>query len=48
MKVLLPMIIFITICSYSDAVKYLRKLIVYYPTGSENIKKDFTPYNNNY
>lgn len=38
-------IIFSTSC---DAKKNLRKLILYYPTGGENIKKDFTPYDNNY
>lgn len=32
----------------TNAKKNLRKLVVYYPTGGENVKKDFIPYNNSY
>jgi hypothetical protein len=41
-------IILSVILSTTNAKKNLRKLVVYYPTGGENVKKDFTPYDNSY
>jgi hypothetical protein len=41
-------VILSVILSATDAKKNLRKLVVYYPTGGENVKKDFIPYNNSY